>query len=183
MSGNSFQIDLDVVEGAAQQIQRMLEDLQAPTAKLQAVVKQITEVAYGTDPLGHALTGGTSGVGGLPQHQDEVLAGIQEYLQNSAVMAQNLLTMCQRYRETDDQQAAQLRAIGGPDMPPAPVSAPVAPVAPVAAPVTDPGWRAPTGVVYQDPNAPALGSDQSASTERQPPSRPAGGGGHQAQLI
>jgi ABC-type transporter Mla subunit MlaD len=166
MSGDAFQIDLDVVEASAQQIQRMLDDLQDRTARLRAVVQQITEVAYGTDPLGKALTGGSSGVGGLPQHQQQVLAGIEDYLQNTAAMAQNLLTMCQRYRATDEQHAAALRAIGGPDLqpPPEPVPTPTASTvaaSTVAEPVTDPGWSTPTEVAYDDPDKPDLGPDPS----------------------
>ncbi|MFD9124098.1 hypothetical protein [Kitasatospora sp. NPDC059571] len=113
MSGTSFRIDLDEVEAAAKAIRAMLDDLEAPAARLEAVIKQIKPTAYGTEAVGRSLTGGSSSVGGLPEHQEQVFAGVRAYLQNSAQMAANLELMVQRYRETEEAQTAELSRLNG----------------------------------------------------------------------
>ncbi|MEV8099968.1 hypothetical protein [Kitasatospora sp. NPDC085879] len=113
MSGSSFRIDLDEVEAAAKAIRAMLDDLEAPTARLESVIKQIKATAYGSEAVGKSLTGGTSSVGGLPEHQEQVFAGVKAYLQNSAQMAANLELMVQRYRETEASQTAELSRLNG----------------------------------------------------------------------
>jgi hypothetical protein len=113
MSGSSFRIDLDEVEAAVKAIKSMLDDLEAPTARLEAVINQIKPTVYGTDAVGKSLTGGSSSVGGLPDHQQQVFAGVKAYLQNSAQMAANLDLVVQRYRETEEAQTAELQRLNG----------------------------------------------------------------------
>ncbi|GAA1129025.1 hypothetical protein [Kitasatospora arboriphila] len=114
MSGSSsFKIDLEEVEAATKAIRAMLDDLEAPTARLEAVINQIKPTAYGSETVGKSLTGGTSSVGGLPEHQKQVFDGVKAYLQNSAQMAANLELMVQRYRETEATQTAELTRLNG----------------------------------------------------------------------
>ncbi|MEV7175324.1 hypothetical protein [Kitasatospora sp. NPDC093679] len=114
MSGSSsFKIDLEEVEAATKAIRAMLDDLEAPTARLEAVINQIKPTAYGSEAVGKSLTGGTSSVGGLPDHQKQVFDGVKAYLQNSAQMAANLELMVQRYRETEATQTAELTRLNG----------------------------------------------------------------------
>ncbi|GAA2155608.1 hypothetical protein GCM10009760_55690 [Kitasatospora kazusensis] len=181
MADASFHIDLGEVEAAAKLIRGMVDDLQGPTNDLEAVVKQVTATVYGTDTLGKALTGAGSSVGGLAEHQQQVLAGIQEYLKNSAAMAQNLLTMVEQHRATDDLQASEMKRVldgGAPSSPGTPTSTPT----PVAVPVAAPG-PVPTTVTdsgYQDPTKPNLDYNKPPPTRLEPGPRTGAGG---RQLI
>ncbi|MET9617422.1 hypothetical protein [Kitasatospora indigofera] len=184
MSGSSFQIDLDEVEAAAKKIRTMLDDLEAPAARLEAVIKQIQPTVYGTDNVGKSLTGGTSSVGGLSEHQQQVFEGVKRYLQNSAQLAANLELMCQRYRATDEARAVDLRALDGGrgETEPVPASLPTVqePPIPQKDPVT---LTVPHGQtdVYHDPTAPELDYNE-RDTDEEPIPRPAPGGAHN-QLI
>lgn len=204
MANTSFRIDLTEVETAAKLIRSMLDDLETPTNHLEAVVKQIQASVYGSDLLGKALQGGGSSVGGLAQHQEQVLAGIRQYMQNSAAMAQNLLVMVERHRATDDLQATELMRIldGSPaSASPTPVrtsaplistvpvhstipvhtipaTAPTAPVVPDAVPVPAPAPVAAPDPGFQAPPPPNLHYN-TPPPEHEPAPH---GGGHQ-QLI
>ncbi|MCU7821053.1 hypothetical protein [Kitasatospora sp. DSM 101779] len=136
MSGSSsFKIDLEEVEAATKAIRAMLDDLEAPTARLEAVINQIKPTAYGSEAVGKSLTGGTSSVGGLPEHQKQVFDGVKAYLQNSAQMAANLELMVQRYRETEATQVAELSQLnGGRGGEAGPLATPVSTTAPLTAP-------------------------------------------------
>jgi hypothetical protein len=192
MSGSSFRIDLDEVQAAVKAIKAMLDDLEAPTARLEAVINQIKPTVYGTDAVGRSLTGGSSSVGGLPDHQQQVFAGVKAYLQNSAQMAANLDLVVQRYRETEEAQTAELQRLNGGQAGSAPVGA--------AAPVTtepaqlrqvDATEPSPVSVTlpptatqdagYHNPDAPQLAyNERNSEPEREP--RPAPGAGRN-QLI
>lgn len=119
--GKKFRVDLEQVEAAAKMIQTMLDDLEGPTAQLKAAVDQIKPTVYGTDRLAKSLTGATGSVGGLADHQKQVLDGIQKFLANSAQVAANLRTVVANYRSVDESNATSLRAIEGADAPIAPV--------------------------------------------------------------
>ncbi len=198
MADASFHIDLGEVEAAAKLIRSMVDDLQGPTNDLEAVVKQVTATVYGTDTLGKALTGAGSSVGGLAEHQQQVLTGIQDYLKNSAAMAQNLLTMVEQHRATDDLQASEMKRVldgGAPSSPAVPNSTPVpTPVpAPAPIPVPDPTPAPePTPVPppppvptvtdsgYQDPTKPNLDYNKPPPTRPEPGPHTGAGG---RQLI
>jgi hypothetical protein len=113
MAEGTFRVDLEQVEAAAKMIQTMLDDLEGPTAQLKATVEQIKPTVYGTDRLAKSLTGATGSVGGLAEHQTQVLEGIQKFLANSAQVAANLRTVVANYREVDESNATSLRAIEG----------------------------------------------------------------------
>ncbi|MFJ4674418.1 MULTISPECIES: hypothetical protein [unclassified Kitasatospora] len=104
-------IDLDEVEAAAKKIMGLLDELNGPANKLEAAVKQVQESVYGTDLLGKALLGGSSSVGGLAQHQEQVLAGIRTLMQNATAVGENLQSMVARHRANDDEQAAVIGRI------------------------------------------------------------------------
>lgn len=123
MAEGKFRVDLEQVEAAAKMIQTMLDDLEGPTAQLKAAVEQIKPTVYGTDRLAKSLTGATGSVGGLAEHQTQVLEGIQRFLANSAQVAANLRTVVANYRDVDESNATSLRAIEG-------AEAPIARVAP-----------------------------------------------------
>ncbi|MER8186421.1 hypothetical protein [Kitasatospora sp. NPDC094015] len=169
MAAAEFRIDLSEVETAARLIRGMVDDLEAPTNHLEAVVKQIRPSVYGTDLLGKALQGGGSSVGGLADHQEQVLTGIRAFLKNSAAMAQNLRVMCDNHRATDDLHASDLTRVldgaGAPAAPPA-LPAPGAAPGPAPAPVTAPGSG------YQGAAAPEL----TYNTPRPHDPAPHGGG-------
>ncbi|MFJ9518023.1 hypothetical protein ACIRPK_07105 [Kitasatospora sp. NPDC101801] len=122
MAAGQFRVDLEQVEAAAKMIQTMLDDLERPTAELQATVEQIKPTVYGTDRLAKSLTGTTGSVGGLADHQKQVLDGIKQFLANSAQVAENLRLMVANYRSVDESNATSLRAIEGAEAPVAPVS-------------------------------------------------------------
>jgi len=157
-------IELDVVEASAKQIQGLLDDLEAPAARLEAAVRQIRPSVYGTDALGRALSGSSSSVGGLADHQQQVLQGIRQFLQNSAKLADNLQTVCRNHRATDEQQATALQAITGVSATPVtgtvqavPASMTTARTAPVVnAPASSPPAPDPAEPLYQTPAAPTL---------------------------
>ncbi|MEU9126822.1 hypothetical protein AB0D08_01685 [Kitasatospora sp. NPDC048540] len=177
MSGKSFQIDLDEVEAAAKAIRTMLDDMEAPTARLEAVIKQIKPTAYGTDAVGKSLTGGGSSVGGIPEHQQQVFDGVKKYLANSAQLAANLELMCQQYRQTDDAQATELRRLNGSraDGDPVPVTpAHITPRVPQKDPVTltTSGEPAPE---FHNPDKPDLEYNERDSDPDPEPHAPAGG--------
>ncbi|QKW22525.1 hypothetical protein HUT16_28670 [Kitasatospora sp. NA04385] len=111
MADETVWIDLDEVEAAAKKILGLLDELNGPANKLAAKVKQVQESVYGTDLVGKALQGGSSSVGGLAQHQEQVLAGIQALMQNATAVGENLRTMAARHRANDDQQATSLGGI------------------------------------------------------------------------
>ncbi|MGK4579000.1 hypothetical protein [Kitasatospora sp. HPMI-4] len=187
MAGDSVWIDLDEVEAAAKSIRGMLEELTGPANHLEAVAKQVKATVYGTDLLGKALQGGSSSVGGLAEHQEQVLAGIRTFLQNSEAMAQNLLTMCQSHRANDELHAADLNRVHpGSAAPPAGPIAPVSgaaepsrmPSEPATPPVSAPAPAAETS--YHNPQAPTLDYDKPAP---KPEPGPRGGGGRQPSLI
>ncbi|MFC9329980.1 hypothetical protein [Kitasatospora sp. NPDC057015] len=185
MSGKSFQIDLDEVEAAAKVIRSTLADLEAPAARLEAVIKQIQPAAYGRDAVGKALTGGTSAVGGVPDHQKQIFEGVRRYLVTSAQLAANLELMCSRYRETDTAHADQVRQLdGGRGASDQPAVVPAAtveppPIVPPKEPVALLPPTATPAAIYQDPNAPTLEYNDrtDADTEREP--RTGAGGSHQ----
>jgi len=109
MSSGSFWIDLQEVEAAARKIESIVRELESDTARVETAVLRVPLTAYGTDQLGTALLGGGSGVGGLVEHQQLAIEGIRRYLRNSAAMAENLMLMCRRHRETDGANAAEFR--------------------------------------------------------------------------
>ncbi|RAJ41845.1 hypothetical protein K353_02956 [Kitasatospora sp. SolWspMP-SS2h] len=104
-------IDLDEVDAAAKKIMGLLDELNGPANKLEAAVKQVQESVYGTDLLGKALLGGSSSVGGLAQHQEQVLAGIRTLMQNATAVGENLQSMVARHRANDDEQATAIGRI------------------------------------------------------------------------
>ncbi|MFI6850119.1 hypothetical protein OG535_04480 [Kitasatospora sp. NBC_00085] len=127
MSNGEFRIDLKEVEAAARKIRSLVAELEPHTVKVETAVRGVSRAAYGTDPVGSALLGGGSGVGGLVEHQQQAVEAIRRYLRNSAAMADNLLLMCRHYREADDGHAAELLGIlGGADGQSAGVSLPLA---------------------------------------------------------
>ncbi|WP_055586959.1 hypothetical protein [Peterkaempfera griseoplana] len=111
MSSESFQIDLNEVANSADVIRRAVEELAQATSTLQAAVQRVTEAHLGHDALGRAFKGESSGVGGITHHQDRALKGIHEYLENSAKVSDNLMLMCRRYAESDDEVATSLKQI------------------------------------------------------------------------
>ncbi|GAA2279446.1 MULTISPECIES: hypothetical protein [Kitasatospora] len=113
MGSGTFWIDLHEVEAAARKIESIVRELESGTARVESAVRRVPQAGYGTDQLGRALSGSGSGAGGLVEHQQQALQGIHRYLRNSAAMAENLLLMCRRYRETDGANAAALQS-GGP---------------------------------------------------------------------
>ncbi|MFC6599326.1 hypothetical protein [Kitasatospora paranensis] len=186
MSGSSFRIDLDEVEAAVKAIKAMLDDMEGPTARLEAVINQIKPTVYGTDAVGKSLTGGSSSVGGLADHQQQVFAGVKAYLQNSAQMAANLDLVVQRYRETEEAQTAELQRLNGGQAGSAPVATEPAQlrqvdaIAPSPVSVTLPP-TATQDAGYHNPDAPQLDYNERDS-KPDPEPRPAPGGGHN-QLI
>jgi hypothetical protein len=111
VSGKSFRIDVPEVRSAAHSIRRAVDDLDLATRNLEAAVRRVSGAHYGADPLGRALQGEGSGVGGLAQHQERVLQGIRKYLDNSSQMSDNLLLMCEQHAQNDAETAARLRRI------------------------------------------------------------------------
>ncbi|AUG76711.1 hypothetical protein CFP65_1837 [Kitasatospora sp. MMS16-BH015] len=181
MAGASFQIDLDEVESAAKLIRSMLDDLEEPTNHLEAVVKQVKPTVYGADLLGDALVGKTSALGGVGDHQQQVLEGIRTFLTTSGIVAANLLKMAQSHRDTDDQNSQDLHKIlrdggtppvGGQVTPPVPAPAPTPAPAPAPAP-TDPGYVA--------PKAPTLDYNHPVPPVERPPAG-GGGGPHRSEI-
>ncbi|WP_055588788.1 hypothetical protein [Peterkaempfera griseoplana] len=137
MSSPSFEIDTTEVRAAAVGIRRAVDDLDQATRTLEAAVQRVTGAHYGTDPLGMSLQGQGSGVGGLAQHQQRVLQGIRQYLNNSAQLADNLVLMCDRHAENDAETAAQLRRIlDGGDTESLTAASPRLAAEPVLAPLT-----------------------------------------------
>ncbi|MCD0484206.1 hypothetical protein LO771_17850 [Streptacidiphilus sp. ASG 303] len=204
MSSPSFRIDLTEVRTAALTIRRAVDDLDLATRALEAAVQRVTAAHYGTDPLGRALQGEGSGVGGLPQHQEKVLQGIRHYLRNSSRLSDNLLLMCERHAENDAETAALLRRIhrGEPERPavaaaaqtaaeplPADGPGPALPRPRIGTVVTDaplpdaapepPDAPEPDLVDYQDPGQPDLHYNDRAGTHRADADadRPVHGGG------
>ncbi|WP_157531562.1 MULTISPECIES: hypothetical protein [unclassified Kitasatospora] len=115
--GKSFRVDLDQVEAAAKMIENMLDDLERPTADLVSVVEGIQPTVYGTDTLGKSMTGATASVGGLGEHQKQVLDGIKQFIANSTQVAANLRQMVQSYRAVDEENMTALQTIEGVDAP------------------------------------------------------------------
>ncbi|GJF33973.1 hypothetical protein KNE206_66730 [Kitasatospora sp. NE20-6] len=111
MADETVWIDLGEVESAAKKILGLLDELKGPANRLEARVKQVQESVYGTDLVGKALQGGSSSVGGLAQHQEQVLAGIRVLIQNATAVGENLRTMAARHRANDGQQATALGGI------------------------------------------------------------------------
>ncbi|WP_441246579.1 hypothetical protein [Kitasatospora sp. McL0602] len=140
MASSSFRIDFAEVEAASKLIHNMLADLEEPANRLEAVVKQVQKSVYGTDLLGKSLTGGTSSVGGVGEHQDQVLAGIRAYIANTTVMAQNLQHIVDTHRSNDDEQATELHGIlkdnGTPQTPGATRTGTITPAVTVGVPAT-----------------------------------------------
>ncbi|MEV4615288.1 hypothetical protein AB0K43_22270 [Kitasatospora sp. NPDC049258] len=180
MSGTSFYIDLDEVEAAAKAIRTMLDDLEGPTARLEAVLKQIKPTVYGTDAVGKSLTGGGSSVGGVPEHQQQVFEGVKKYLANSAQLASNLELICQRYRQTDDAHAAELGRLNGARAEGDPVAAAhvtqVTPRVPQKDPITLTSTPTQDGPAYHNPDAPELDYNEREAVSDEEPHAPAGGG-------
>ncbi|MFF4338923.1 hypothetical protein ACFY00_03155 [Kitasatospora sp. NPDC001540] len=113
MADATVWIDLDEVEAAAKKILGLLDELSGPANQLAAKVKQVKETVYGTDLIGKAIQGGSSSVGGLAEHQEQVLQGIQVLIQNATAVGENLQSMVARHRANDDQQAAALGTLMG----------------------------------------------------------------------
>ncbi|BAJ31810.1 MULTISPECIES: hypothetical protein [Kitasatospora] len=184
MADDTVWIDLDEVDAAAKKIIGLLAELNGPANKLEAAVKQVQASVYGTDLLGKALQGAGSSVGGLAQHQEQVLEGIRTLLRNATAVGENLQSMVARHRANDDAQAAALGVItdtgtmptdpelasarsapagdsvagpaGGPvSVGVLPVSLPDAPL-PDAPPPLAPIGSTDPGVDYHDPDAPTL---------------------------
>ncbi|MFB7668752.1 hypothetical protein ACFC1R_33335 [Kitasatospora sp. NPDC056138] len=109
MGSGSFWIDLHEVEAAARKIESIVRELESAAERVETAVQRIPRAAYGTGELGKALLGGGSGASGLVEHQQQALQGIHRYLRNSAAMAENLMLMCRRHRETDGASAAEFR--------------------------------------------------------------------------
>ncbi|MER8187919.1 hypothetical protein [Kitasatospora sp. NPDC094015] len=178
MSGTSFSIDLDEVEAAAKAIRNMLDELEAPTARLAAVMKQIKPTVYGTDAVGKSLTGGGSSVGGVPDHQQQVFDGVQKYLANSAQLASNLELICQRYRQTDEAHAAELGQLNGAraegDLKPAHLTQ-VSPRLPEKDPIALTSSTGQGGPEYHNPDKPELDYNEAEAYTDEEPHAPAGG--------
>ncbi|MFJ1751794.1 WXG100 family type VII secretion target [Kitasatospora sp. NPDC088134] len=183
MAGDSVWIDLDEVDAAAKLIMDLLEELEGPANQLEAKIKQVQASVYGTDLLGKSLQGGGSSVGGLAQHQEQVLAGIRTLMQNATAMGQNLKTMADSHRSNDEARATEIGRItdtgampADPNLaglrigtvesvPATPLTRPDAPLGPVVtgddppvpppAPVVTIGTTNPGGG-YHDPDAPDL---------------------------
>ncbi|WP_431682999.1 hypothetical protein [Kitasatospora sp. KL5] len=174
MAEGKFRIDLEQVEAAAKMIQTMLDDLERPTAELKAAVQQIKPTVYGTDRLAKSLTGSTGSVGGLADHQEQVLEGIQKFLANSAQVAANLRLMVANYTAADESNAMSLRAIEGADAPVAqvPPTTRDKPVTVVVAGETGGPVTAQSGFTSAD--APTL--DYNAWEDPEPPPSHSGGG-------
>ena len=113
MAEESVYIDLDEVQSSAKAIMGLLKELEGPANQLEAAVKQVQDSVYGADVLGKSLQGSGSSVGGLGQHQEQVLAGIRVLMQNATAMGDNLLTMAARHEANDQLHAAELTRIGG----------------------------------------------------------------------
>ncbi|GLW67774.1 hypothetical protein Kpho02_00730 [Kitasatospora phosalacinea] len=113
MADATVWIDLDEVEAAAKKILGLLDELSGPANQLAAKVKQVKETVYGTDLVGKAIQGGSSSVGGIAEHQEQVLQGIQVLIQNATAVGENLQSMVARHRANDEQQAAALGTITG----------------------------------------------------------------------
>ncbi|MEV4556783.1 hypothetical protein AB0K51_07265 [Kitasatospora sp. NPDC049285] len=111
MADETVWIDLDEVQSSAKTIMGLLKELEGPANQLEAAVKQVQASVYGTDLLGKSLQGGGSSVGGLAQHQEQVMAGIRVLMQNATAMGENLLTMAARHEANDEQQASELTRI------------------------------------------------------------------------
>ncbi|WP_405009657.1 WXG100 family type VII secretion target [Kitasatospora sp. NBC_01539] len=111
MADQTVWIDLGEVEAAAKKILGLLGELKGPANKLSAAVKQVQESVYGTDLLGKALQGSGSSVGGLAQHQEQVLEGIRTLLQNATAVGENLQSMVARHRTNDDEHATSIGRI------------------------------------------------------------------------
>ncbi|MCG6493144.1 hypothetical protein [Kitasatospora sp. A2-31] len=127
MSSGSFRIDLEEVEAAARRIQSLVRELEPLAAAVEAAVRQVAPVSYGTGPVGAALLGagpgsGGPGTGGLVGQQARALQGVHRFLGNSGRMAENLLLMCRQYREADGGHVAALKELlgssGVPGLPP-----------------------------------------------------------------
>ncbi|GLW53609.1 hypothetical protein [Kitasatospora phosalacinea] len=113
MADKTVWIDLDEVEAAAKKILGLLDELNGPANQLAAKVKQVKETVYGTDLVGKAIQGGSSSVGGIAEHQEQVLEGIRVLIQNATAVGENLQSMVARHRANDDQQAAALGGVMG----------------------------------------------------------------------
>ncbi|GAA2102117.1 hypothetical protein GCM10009759_36390 [Kitasatospora saccharophila] len=113
MADETVWIDLDEVEAAAKKILGLLDELTGPANQLAAKVKQVQATVYGTDQVGKAIQGGSSSVGGLAEHQEQVLQGIGVLIQNATAVGQNLQSMAARHRANEDQQATALGGIMG----------------------------------------------------------------------
>ncbi|BFV61101.1 hypothetical protein KCMC57_up62050 [Kitasatospora sp. CMC57] len=175
MAAGEFRVDLEQVEAAAKMIQTMLDDLERPTAELQAAVDQIKPTVYGTDRLAKSLTGSTSSVGGLADHQKQVLDGIKQFLANSAQVAENLRLMVANYRTVDESNATSLRAIEGANAPVAPIpqEGRTKPVTVVVAGETGEAGKADSSFASAD--APTL--DYNTWDDPEPPPHSSGGSG------
>ncbi|MEV7216243.1 hypothetical protein AB0O31_24530 [Kitasatospora cineracea] len=135
MADETVWIDLDEVEAASKKIMGLLDELNGPANKLEAAVKQVQESVYGTDLLGKALLGGSSSVGGLAQHQEQVLEGIRTLMQNATAVGENLQTMVARHRANDDEQAAAMGQVIPAGTPSAPVGQTTTGVMPASLPL------------------------------------------------
>ncbi|MFC8718560.1 WXG100 family type VII secretion target [Kitasatospora sp. NPDC057198] len=113
MADETVWIDLDEVEAAAKKILGLLDELSGPANQLEAKVKQVKETVYGTDLVGKAIQGGSSSVGGLADHQEQVLQGIRTLIQNATAVGENLQSMAARHRANDEQQATALGGVMG----------------------------------------------------------------------
>ncbi|WP_354637117.1 hypothetical protein [Kitasatospora camelliae] len=175
MAEGKFRIDLEQVEAAAKMIQTMLDDLERPTAELKATVEQIKPTVYGTDRLAKSLTGSTGSVGGLAEHQTQVLEGIEKFLANSAQVAANLRLMVANYNTVDESNATSLRAIEGGDAPvaQAPPTTRDKPVTVVVAGET--GGPVTAQSSFSSADAPTL--DYNTWEDPEPPSHSGGGSG------
>ncbi len=152
MAEESVWIDLDEVQSSAKTILGLLKELEGPANQLEAAVKQVQESVYGAELLGKSLQGSSSSVGGLGQHQEQVLAGIRVLLQNATAMGDNLVTMAARHEANDYQHAAELARISGTGtMSADPVVDSITRPAPIAS-VSVPD----AGVGYHTPDAPEL---------------------------
>ncbi|MFC8450366.1 hypothetical protein [Kitasatospora sp. NPDC057223] len=112
MADESVWIDLDEVQSSAKTILRLLKELEGPANQLEAAVKQVQDSVYGADLLGKSLQGSGSSIGGLGQHQEQVMAGIRVLMQNATAMGDNLAIMAARHEANDQQHAAELARIG-----------------------------------------------------------------------
>ncbi|MGW4805409.1 WXG100 family type VII secretion target [Kitasatospora sp. NPDC004272] len=143
MADETVWIDLDEVEAAAKKILGLLDELTGPANQLAAKVKQVQATVYGTDLVGKAIQGGSSSVGGLAEHQEQVLQGIGVLIQNATAVGQNLQSMAARHRANDDQQATMLGGITDTGtMPAGPSLASAGNYLPGGATVGTPGYEA-----------------------------------------